>query len=155
MKVYVYCGISGAGKSTFIAGRHPGALVCSADQYFMVDGEYRFDPSKIGEAHAWCLRTFTYLIGPDSRAGNSVSEIVVDNTNTTVAELAPYAALALAYGHELEVITIHCDPTVAHARNTHGVPLEVVQRMSEQLALRKLPPWWPQQDVPMMTGARQ
>lgn len=149
-KVFIYCGVSGAGKSTFIKHRHPDALICSADEYFMVDGEYRFDPAKIGDAHAWCLRTFAYLVS-DRRSDR---DIVVDNTNTTIAELAPYAALASAYGHELQIVTIHCDAEVAHARNTHCVPLEAVQRMAAQLASRQMPPWWPHSDVPMMQANR-
>lgn len=150
-RAYIYCGVPGAGKSTLIERAHPTALVCSADLF---DGLYPspgvIDASKLGPAHGWCLRTFaSWLIQGDYHK----DEIVVDNTNTTIAELAPYAALALAYGYELSIRTLWCDPVVAHARNTHGVPLHVVQAMHERLKTRDLPPWWPHSDVPQMEAA--
>jgi hypothetical protein len=33
------------------------AVVCSADNFFMNDGVYQFDPAKLGNAHT-CFRTF-------------------------------------------------------------------------------------------------
>lgn len=147
MKVWIYCGVSGAGKTTFISGAHPHAPVCSADDYFMRSGEYRFDASKLSEAHGACLRNFVSLLQ------DSTDEVVVDNTNTTVAELAPYAALAQAYGYELQIVTLHCDPDIAHTRNRHGVPLDAIRRMNERLLARQLPPWWPHSDVPQSGGA--
>lgn len=50
-------GVPGCGK-TFIVGRLKDSLntsaVCSADDYFVRSGTYRFDRSKIKEAHEWC-----------------------------------------------------------------------------------------------------
>lgn len=93
MKVIMMSGVPGSGKSTLVARRWPGAVVFSADAYFMVDGEYRFDPSRIGEAHCGCLRSFT-----ETLQVADVEVLVVDNTNLSVSEIAPYAALAQAYG---------------------------------------------------------
>lgn len=136
-RVYVYCGIPGSGKSTAVAKAHSGAKICSADNYFLVNGEYKFDPSKLPNAHGLCLRRFTaYVISGEP-------EIVVDNTNTTAVEIAPYAALALAYSAELKVITVTCDPEIAAARNIHGVPREAVLAMHRRLMAREMPPWWP------------
>jgi len=142
MRAKIFCGVSGAGKTTLIKEAYPGANVVSADYYFIgADGEYKFDPSKLGEAHGECLRAFVaHMTTSRSRW---LPDIVVDNTNTTVAEIAPYAALALAYGFELEIVTVLCDPAIAHARNKHGVPLHSVQAMHERLAQREMPPWWP------------
>lgn len=135
-KVWIYCGVPGAGKSTLI-DRHANPYVCSADAYFTDEfGNYDFIPAELSEAHASCLRQFTDYV----RFG--APEIVVDNTNTTVAEIAPYAALALAYGYELEIVTLLVDPSVAGARNIHGVPMAAVQAMHDRLLKRDLPPWW-------------
>jgi predicted kinase len=146
-KAFIYCGVSGAGKSTFIDKAHAGVPVCSADRH---SGLYPspgvIDASKLGEAHAFCLRDFNRLVQ------NGVAEVVVDNTNTTIAELAPYAALALAYGYELSIRTIWCEPAVAHARNGHGTPLHVVEAMDARLKAREIPPWWPHSDMPQMGG---
>lgn len=138
MKVVIYSGVPGSGKSTLAAKEHPGAPVCSADHFFERDSVYAFNPARLPEAHAACLRKFVELV----QAGGW-PVIVVDNTNTTAAEVAPYAALALAYDYALEIVTVHCDPDVAAARNTHGVPVHAVRAMATRLAERALPPWWP------------
>ena len=77
-------GIPGSGKSTMAS-----VLVMigyehfEADMYFEVDGVYKYDSSRIREAHAWCqLMTQQAL-----RRG---SNVVVSNTFTQVREMAPY-----------------------------------------------------------------
>lgn len=142
--VTILCGIPGAGKSTLRAHTYAGVPVCSADDYFVEDGVYRFDPSKLPAAHAACLRRFVYLL---TERQEDITDIVVDNTNTTVAEIAPYAALALAYGYTLDIVTVECDPEVAFTRQTHGVPLAAIQAMAKRLSARDLPPWWPHRRV--------
>ena len=138
MMVKIICGISGSGKSTYCKSNFPDAKVCSADHYFMDDGEYKFDPRKLPEAHGSCLRKFVDLLQSDG-------EVVVDNTNTTISEVAPYAQLALAYGHDLEIIILDVDPEVAHKRNLHGVPEQGVKVQHSRLVklAGDLPPWWP------------
>lgn len=63
-------GLPGSGKTTLAEqimkewkeirdGRGRQVKSCkliAADDFFMVDGEYKFDPSKLSEAHAWCQR---------------------------------------------------------------------------------------------------
>ncbi len=139
IKVYIYCGVSGSGKSTHIRANHPTARVCSADDFFLDSkGFYYFLASLLPVAHGKCLRTFV----EDLQNPNLTTDIVVDNTNTTVAEIAPYAALALAYGAELQIVTLMCDVETATARNTHNVPHGAIVRMATNLASRELPPWW-------------
>jgi len=147
--VKVLCGVPGSGKSTYAAKHFPGAMVVSADQYFMKDGEYCFNPKKLPEAHAECLKAFVNLINPPLGTNFPVYTLVVDNTNITVAEIAPYAALALAYGYELEIVSLSVLPEVAHARNIHKVPLESIKRMAQKMdeEQRRLPPWWPHRQV--------
>ena len=148
-KVVILCGASGSGKSTYarkVASGYntlPGfrASIDSADDYFYVNGEYRFDPSKLPQAHAQCLCRFNEKVRTDSPAHVDLGWLlIVDNTNTTVAEIAPYAALALAYGFELEIVIFG-----GTFSNVHGVPPLAVARQRENIAgLRKqLPPWWP------------
>ena len=45
-------GIPGSGKSTF--AKSLGGTHFETDKFFMVDGEYKFDGTKIKEAHKWC-----------------------------------------------------------------------------------------------------
>jgi predicted kinase len=71
----------------------------------------------------------------------SFTTIVVDNTNCTIAEIAPYVALAQAYGAEVEIVRINIDPEIAHERNTHGLVLGSV--LNQHAALKLLDKNWP------------
>lgn len=136
MKVVIMQGVPGSGKSTYIAEHLKGAVVVSADHYF--DRLGRFDPSLLSAAHGECLTNFNAAVLAKAAL------IVVDNTNTTPVEVAPYWALAQAYGYEVEIVRIVCDPNVAAARNTHGVPVVGVLAMHERLDKFEglAPPWW-------------
>ena len=143
--VIILRGPSGAGKSTY-SKKLKGALVVSADDFFMKDGEYLFDPKKLPEAHGQCLRRFAHAVSsPDSKH----DLIVVDNTNTTAVEVAPYAALALAYGHEMKIVNFIGDAVKAARRNVHLVPAPAVVAMAERMEAQSkmMPPWWPQETV--------
>jgi predicted kinase len=147
--VIILQGIPGSGKSTFAkslasivqalkinvwqreycADRDGDVIVVSADHFFTDDeGVYNFDPKRIGDAHAACLRKFTSKVLSERDL-----TIVVDNTNITNVEMAPYATLAAAFGHTCEIHTFHADPQTAFERCTHGVPKAVIQRMADSL----------------------
>lgn len=159
MAVIIMRGPSGGGKSTFtrkimerdltdMRGQSTsldfmfddilsieGRISVSADKFFvrqLQDGgtEYHFERSMIGDAHGACLREFTDAV---QSARNDSHVIVVDNTNTTVGEITPYAALANAYGHDLHIVEIECAWYIAQARNVHGVPQETVLRQSKNI----------------------
>jgi hypothetical protein len=70
--------------------------------------------------------------------------IIVDNTNTTAMEIAPYAQLALAFGHSVEVITVECGINDAVGRNVHKVPRAVIVNQYKRLQdeTKKLRPEW-------------
>jgi predicted kinase len=144
MKVRILRGTSGAGKSTYTKTFYPNAVVCSADDYFMVDGKYQFDSKKLSEAHGACLRKFVEIVVDLALNRPFDTTVVVDNTNCSIAEIAPYAALALAYGADLEIITLLTPTDVAVKRNVHGVTLEGVmrQRLNLDAGTKQLPPWW-------------
>lgn len=135
MRVIIMQAVPGGGKSTW-AQDWPDALgasvtIVSADHYFEdpITGEYRFNPAKLGAAHASCMRAFL-------RACEDASEssiVVVDNTNITVDQMSPYYLVARAYKATVEVVRIVCDPEVAAARNSHGVPRETVLRMARMM----------------------
>lgn len=146
MRVIIMSGIPGAGKGRWIEEFIDGHtredfrtfFTVSADSFFETVDGYRFDPSLLPMAHGTCLRRFV------SYCQESVptQTIIVDNTNTTIAEIAPYYALAQAYGHSVTLVTIEADPIVAHARNVHGVPLASCERGAANLAARVIPPFW-------------
>lgn len=124
--VTILRGVSGSGKSTYTAKNFSTATVCSADLFFLKDGVYQFDATKLGNAHSWCFRQFEAALqrGDDS--------VVVDNTNTKLWEFKNYVQAAAKYGYEVKVVRLTVDVAVAAARNLHGVPVETVQRMQDR-----------------------
>lgn len=115
-------GASGEGKST-VAGRlaeETGADIRSADTHPglytpQAGGPPAFNIALLGNAHGACFKGTIESL----QAGRSV---IVDNTNTTVEEIAPYVLLAQAFGAKVRLIRVKADPSRALARNTHGVP---------------------------------
>lgn len=138
-------GVAGSGKSTvadyLVRNLAPESWKrYSADDLFTdpETGEYRYDAARQKEAHNLCLRTLvTDLV--ECR----FPVVLVDNTNTTQAELQPYAALAEAFGYDFLIVEIYADPGVAACRNRHGVPREAVFRQYQRLWTEALPTWWP------------
>jgi NEDD4-binding protein 2 len=133
--VYIMSGVSGSGKSTYIKHNFKGVSVCSADDFFMRNGKYSFQADKLDEAHGFCLRKYAGALMRDEQ------RVVVDNTNLSAEEIAPYYAMARAYGYEVELITLYVDAKTAE-RNLHGVPKKSLERMVSKLQDRKLPVFW-------------
>lgn len=156
--VVVLRGVSGAGKSTLakrlVAQATGAACIVSADDFFMEDGRYTFDPALLGEAHADCLRRFVEAV-VFGRIEKGL--VVVDNTNTTVAEAAPYMALAAAYGWHPILVTFDVPPIRAQSRNVHGVGPSTVMAQASRMALDagSIPAFWPHLTLASGTDARE
>lgn len=139
-KVTICRGIPGSGKTSWAKAQADAGIV-SADDWFVrlqPDGTlgYRFDGREIAAAHDDCLRRFVAAV----LAG--VPHVVVDNTNTTAAEMIPYVAVALAHGCEVVVRSFRVDAATAAARNVHGVPLAACEAMAKRLADTVPPYFW-------------
>lgn len=127
-------------------------VIYSTDEFFMRAGVYTFDASKLSAAHAWCLRLFIDSCRSEYEAAQFLYPgeepyiwpklYIIDNTNTSVVELAPYVAIAQAYGLDVEIHELVVDVEAAHARSLHGVPLEAMQKMHDRMQSEALPPWW-------------
>ena len=145
MRMIVLMAVSGAGKDHFAAHNIPKAntLASADDRFKKPDGSYVFDPTQLGLAHGDCLRKVIEALQRKEEL------VVVNNTNTSLVEIAPYMAAAQAYGYEANIICLQIDPKIAAARNTHGTPLATVEKMAERLAktLEDLPPWWDIQNL--------
>lgn len=125
-------GVSGSGKSTKARElcEGYGSVVCSADEYFMADGEYKFDPAKLGQAHAWCQGRFSAALEAN------VDVVVVDNTNTRRWEYERYVKLAEKAGYEVELVKVGSldeESLKLYAdRNRHGVGPDIIQKQAER-----------------------
>lgn len=139
-------GVSGSGKSTYaktsIAGLAESHIV-SADDYFLKGGVYRFAASRLDDAHAQCFRdALRYLATPNTR-------VIVDNTNTSLLEIAPYIMAAKSYGASIAIFSMACDLHVAHKRCVHSVPFATIEQQASRIAesLRTWPTRWPRPHV--------
>ena len=97
-----------------------GFLNFEADQFFMVDGEYRYDAAKIREAHEWCQRMTREAL---ERGEN----VVVSNTFTRRFEMEPYFEIGRDLGITPTIIT-----ATGRWKNTHGVPDAVIRKMESR-----------------------
>lgn len=132
-------GISGAGKSTYVAQhKSTDAIVCSADDFFVSDGQYKFNPSLLGSAHDQCFTKFSAALKDET-----VSEVWVDNTNLSMREAERYVKAAEEAGAAFTIIEIHVDQCTASARNVHGLPAEATNRQAIKQKSNKWPPKWP------------
>ena len=131
---YILRGLPGTGKSMLAKALGNEGSIFSTDSYFMVDGEYQFDPSKLGEYHKRNLddaTAFMERFAPYTTPANCV----IDNTNTQHWEYASYVDAAKKNGFMVQVITVewNIDHIPLYAkRNSHGVPEEAIYRMAER-----------------------
>ena len=116
-------GLPGSGKSTKAASY--GGTIVSADDFFTHDGEYHYNQFRTGEAHERCRMDFLIAL---SRGD---SPVVVDNTNIIKKEYEPYVQMAEDAGYDVIIDTVQTDltPQDLAERNTHGVPVDVIEKM--------------------------
>ena len=133
MKVTVLRGISGSGKTTW-ANQQKGALIISTDLFFIKDGVYVYDRSKLEDYHRQSFRQFIEAIL------RSEPWIIVDNTNIMPWDYAPFVTVGEAYHYETEILTFPCSVEVSRGRKTL-VPPEELERMYDRLedATRRMP----------------
>lgn len=130
--LYLIRGLPGSGK-TGLAGELT-LFVYSADDFFVVDGIYKYEPQFIPDAHELCRERASRTL----RLGSSVS---VANTFTQRWELEPY--YAIPGDHRVVEVTVTArhrngeplsDENLAE-RNVHGVPVEKIRNMRSRWEL--------------------
>lgn len=131
-RIVIMRGLPGAGKDynlEILAGEHLSEMVvCSADDFFMEDGEYKFVSWKKGMAHEACkMKCFKAMIrGVD---------IAISNTNVCKWEYGMYELMADHFGYEVQIFSIYdggCSDEELHERNAHGVPLASIKAMRQR-----------------------
>lgn len=84
-------GLPGTGKTTLaLAYVAKGYLHFETDQFFLRNGQYRFDKKKLNQAHAWCL-------GQTREALEAGEHVCVANVFAAREEITPYTALGFDY----------------------------------------------------------
>lgn len=132
MRVIILRGLPGSLKSTW-AAQQENSIVLSTDDYFMVDGEYKFDPTKLSEAHLWNMKEYYREIHkPRPLSLKKETTICVANTSTQLWEMSYYVSLARVLCLLPEIIWFKCSVETSKARNSHGVPDKVIESMNER-----------------------
>jgi len=101
--------------------------VCTADDFFMKSGTYKFDISKLGMAHAECQSKVEMFMTDDTE------KIFVANTNTTDKELASYYKLAKDYDYTVFSLIVE---NRHGGTNTHNVPDATIEKMKNRFSIK-------------------
>ena len=123
-ELYLLRGLPGSGKSTL--AKSLGGMHIEADNYFMDGDEYKFDPSKLKEAHAWCQNAVKMYMS------SSIEKITVSNTFTQEWEMQPYYDLAEKYGYRVYSLIVE---NRHGGVNEHGVPEEKLVQMKNRFEI--------------------
>lgn len=127
-------GLPGSGKSTFARFIWNDYAVCEADKYFVdEDGVYRFDGSKIKDAHKWCRDEVETRMKDNSTNPQYYPEIVVSNTFTQEWEMEEYYKLAENYGYTVFSLIVE---NRHGGVNEHGVPAEKIEQMKNRFQIK-------------------
>lgn len=132
--MFVLRGLPGSGKTTLakalknVYAYHAlgDFIFCSADTYFMCEGSYKFDASKLKFAHEECQNQMR------EAAICRLQTIVVDNTNIRHFEMKPYFQIANSEGYIVLIVEPKTpwryNPEILSKRNNHAVSLELLQK---------------------------
>jgi hypothetical protein len=128
--LYIVRGIPGSGKSTF--AKSLGGTHFETDEYFMSDGEYKFDITKIKDAHQWCQDGVnTAMILNHTTGQNEI--IVVSNTFTQEWEMEPYYNMADTWGYRVFSVIVE---NRHGGVNQHGVPDDKLEIMKNRFEIK-------------------
>jgi predicted kinase len=152
-RLIIMQGCSGSGKS-FVANMIKGywdslyfegfeeaddttLTVCSTDDFFMVDGKYKFDQSKLHANHQKC----------QAKAENAMilghEVVIVDNTNCKQWEADPYILMGKKHGYDTQVISVSASRELIDKQNEsrsddRAIPSDVIDRQISKMERIKL-----------------
>jgi len=100
----------------------PEAVHCEADEFFIKDGVYNFDATKLPDVHMLCRQKFMGAL-------DAGKDVIVSNTQTSEWEMVFYKSAAEDEGYQLfSLIVENCHG----GESTHGAPEATVTRMRER-----------------------
>lgn len=128
-ELFLLRGLPGSGKSTL--AKSLDGIHLEADQFFMVNGEYRFDATKLNDAHNTCLsqtRSYMYIY-----SSKDTARIIVSNTFTQEWEMKPYFDLAEKNGYRVYSLIVE---NRHGGINEHNVPEEKLEQMKTRFKVK-------------------
>ena len=128
--LYIVRGVPGSGKSTF--AKSVGGVHIEADQFFMMNGKYNFDITKIKLAHKYCQNQTEAWMKTDGTQVNN-DKIVVSNTFTQEWEMEPYFKLAEKYGYRTFSLIVE---NRHGGVNEHDVPEDKLEQMKTRFEVK-------------------
>jgi predicted kinase len=133
--LFLVRGISGSGKSTFANHIWNEYAICEADKYFVdkETKEYKFDTSKLKEAHEWCRNEVEIRMKDHQANPQFYPEIVVSNTFTQEWEMQAYIDLASKHGYQ--VVSLIIENRHGNS-NIHSVPAETLEKMRKRFEIK-------------------
>lgn len=123
--VITFRGVPGSGK-TFLTTHcseyvtdSVSVAICSADYYFMREGEYKFLTKLLPKAHSFCLNLFLQALTEGKKL------IIVDNTHSRKWEYEIYRYISSILGCRYHVLEVPCPSErtleAYRSRNQHNI----------------------------------
>lgn len=130
-ELFLLRGLPGSGKSTL--AKSIGGIHIEADMYFIVDGEYQFDVTRLKDAHQWCQEGVEKNMVGLNNPEITTQRITVSNTFTQEWEMTPYFELAEKHGYK--VYSLICENRHGGV-NEHGVPEDKLKLMKKRFEMK-------------------
>lgn len=128
-------GLPGSGKSTaakLLGAGGAGYAHFETDMFFMEDGKYKFDATKLRDAHQWCQGQVEHAMLLNHTSGYN-STIIVSNTFTQEWEMQAYFELAERWDYRVTTLIVE---NRHGGVNVHGVPQETLTKMQERFEIK-------------------
>ncbi len=129
-ELFLLRGLPGSGKSSIaksLSTSMSGHV--EADMFFLNhEGEYKFDASKLKEAHEWCKKEAESYMKP-----HGFDRVIVSNTFTQEWEMDAYYNLARKYGYRVHSIIVE---NRHEGVNEHGVPADKLEQMKNRFEIK-------------------
>ncbi len=125
--IIILRGVSGSGKSTLAEKlvKNRNGVICCADDYFIHNGIYQFDITKLDDAHRYCRKKFD-----DALKNPEVEIVVVANTNTKESDWKYYQTNAESMGFIVHFVVVE---NRHHGVDIHNVPSPVLAKQQQNI----------------------